>query len=97
MSLSQSTHLLRIHHKDFVFIILLPQFPLTFPQIQKRMALFIVQLLTILVLIGSDLVIIEDMFHGKISLNSMLLLMILKFVSGFTLELINISLVVSSR
>ena len=41
----------------------------------------------ILVLIGMVFAIIWKMFHGKISLNSVLLLLLVKFVSGFTLEL----------
>ena len=49
---------INIHHKDFVIIMFLLQFPLTFPQTQKGMSLFIAQLMAILVLIGTDLVII---------------------------------------
>ena len=49
---------INIHRKDFVIIMFLLQFPLTFPQTQKGMSLFIAQLMTILVLIGTDLVII---------------------------------------
>ena len=41
-------------------------------------------------------VIISEMFHGRISLNSVLLLLV-NFVSEFTLELIYISLIVSIR
>ena len=58
---------------------------------------FIAQFMTILVLIGMDFVIICEMFHGRISLNSMLLLLLVNFVSGFRLELMYISLIVSIR
>ena len=37
------------------------------------------------------------MFHGRISLNSVLLLLLVNFVSGFRLELMYISLIVSIR
>ena len=37
----------------------------------------------ILVLIGTVFVIIREMFHGRISLNSVLLLLLVNFVSGF--------------
>ena len=40
-------------------------------------------------------VIIWEMFHGRISLNSVPLLLLVNFVSGFMLELIYISLIVS--
>ena len=73
---------------------LLSQFPLTFRQNQNRAPRFIVQLLTILVLIGTVFVIFE-MFSGKISLSSVLLLLLVNFVSGFRLELM--SLIVSIR
>ena len=43
------------------------------------------------------LVTISEMFHGRISLNSMLLLVLVNFVSGVRLELIYISPIVSIR
>ena len=48
--------------------------------------------MTILVLIGSVFVIIREMFQGSVSLNSVLLLLLVNFVSGFRLELMYISL-----
>ena len=52
---------------------------------------------TILVLIGFNLVIIWEMFHGGVSLYSTLLLLLVNFVSGFRLELMYISLMISIR
>ena len=40
--------------------------------------------------------IIWEMFHGRISLNSLLLLLLVNFVSGFRLELMFMSLIRSS-
>ena len=67
------------------------QFPLTFHQIHSRMLYFIAQFMTILVLIVMGFVIIREVFLGKISLNSELLLLLVNFVSGFRLELMYIS------
>ena len=39
----------------------------------------------------------SEMFHGRISLNPVLLLLLVNFVSGFRLELMYISLIVSIR
>ena len=39
--------------------------------------------------------IISEMFHARISLNSVLLLLLVDFVSGFRLELMYMSLIVS--
>ena len=58
---------------------------------------FIAWLMTILVLIGMVFVITWEMFHGRVSLNSVLLLLLVNFVSGFRLELMYISLIVSIR
>ena len=80
-----------------VLIMLSSQFPLTFHQTQNKIPHFTSLLMTILVLIGIIFVIIWDMFHGKISLNSVLLLLLVNFVSGFTLELMYISLIISIR
>ena len=49
--------------------------------------------LTILVLIGTVFMIIWEMFHARISLNSVLLLLLVNFMSGF----MYISLIVSIR
>ena len=46
--------------------------------------------MTILVLIGTIVVVICEMFHGMISLNSVLLLLLLNFVKGFILVGIDI-------
>ena len=80
-----------------VLIMLSSQFPLTFHQTQNKIPHSTSVLMTILVLIGIIFVIIWDMFHGKISLNSVLLLLLVNFVSGFTLELMYISLIISIR
>ena len=53
--------------------------------------------MTILVLIGMVFVIIREMFHGKISLNLVLVLLLVNFMSGFRLELIYISLIENIR
>ena len=60
-------------------------------------ALFHQNLMTILVLIGTVFVIIWEMFHGRISLKTVLLLLLVNFVSGFRLELIYLSLMVSIK
>ena len=51
---------------------------------RKGVTLFISQLVTILLLLGTVFVIIFKMFYVKISLNSKLLLQVLNFVSGST-------------
>ena len=48
--------------------------------------------MAIVVLIRIVFVIIWEMFHGRISLNSVLLLLLVNFLSGFSLVLIYISL-----
>ena len=61
------------------------------------MSCFIVWLMTILVLTRVVFVIIWEMIHARISLNSVLLLLLVNFVSGFRLELVYISLTVNIR
>ena len=78
-------------------IMLLAQFQLTFHHIHNRMACFIAELMTILVLIGMVFVIISEMFQGGISLNSVLLLLLVNFLSEFRLELMYISLIQNIR
>ena len=51
--------------------------------------------MTILVLIGMVFVIILEMFHGRLSLKSVLLLLLVNFVSEFRLELMYISVILS--
>ena len=51
----------------------------------------------ILVLIGTVFVIIWDMIYWRISLNLVLLLLLMNFASGFKLELMYLSLIVSIR
>ena len=58
---------------------------------------FIALLITVLVLIGMVFVIIREMFHGRISLNSVFLLLLVNFESGFRLELMCILLFKSFR
>ena len=53
--------------------------------------------LTIRKLVEMAFVFIWQMFHGRISLNLMLLLLLVNFVSGFRLELMYISLIESIR
>ena len=72
------------------------QIPLTFHHFHNGMPRFITFLMTIFVLIGSVFVITWEMFHGRISLNSMFLLLV-NFVGGFRLELMYISLIKSIR
>ena len=61
------------------------------------MPCFIAQLMAIIVLIEMVFMIISEMLCGRISLNSMLLLLLVNFVSGFRLELMYIFLIVSIR
>ena len=62
---------------------------------QYRMTHFIALFMTILLLIGMVFVVIWKMFHGRISLD--LVLLLVNFVSGFRLELVYISLIKSIR
>ena len=75
----------------------LSQFPWTFDHIHNGMPCFIALLMTILVLIGTVFVIICEMFLGRMSLNSVLLLLLVNFLSGFLLEFMCISLIESIR
>ena len=74
-----------------ILIMLLSQFPLTFHHIQNGMPRFIAQLMTILRVSGMVFVIILEIFHRRISLKSVLLLLPVNFVSGVGLELMYIS------
>ena len=53
--------------------------------------------LTIPMLIGTVFIIIWEMLHGRISLNTVVLLLLVNFVIRFRLELMYISLVVNIR
>ena len=64
-----------------------------FPINSKQDVPFIVLLLTILMLIGMVFVIIWEMLHGRISLKSVPLLLLVNFVTGFRSELMHISIV----
>ena len=75
-----------------ILIKFLSQFPLNFHRIHNRIPHFIALLMTILVLIEMVFVIIWGIFYRKISLNSVLLLLLVNFVSGSRLELLYISL-----
>ena len=75
-----------------ILIMCLSQFLLTFCQIHNRMPCFNRYLMTILMLIGVVFVIILEMFHGRMFLILVLLLLLVNFVSGFRLELMYISL-----
>ena len=80
-----------------ILIMLLPQSSLNFLQTQKGVPLFIAQIMTILIVTGTVFVIIWEMFHGRISLNSVLLLLVLNFAGGSRLEMMYILLIVNSR
>ena len=79
-----------------ILIMLLSQFPLTFHHSQRD-ARFTTELITILVLISLVFVIILKMFHGRISLKSVLRLLLMNFVSGLRLELMYVSLIETIR
>ena len=79
-----------------ILIMLLSLFPITFCQTQNKMPSFIIYLVTILVLIGMVFVIIWEIFHGRISLNLVLLLLV-TFWTRFSLELTHIFLMVGIR
>ena len=66
-----------------------------FLQTQKGTPLPIVQLVTILVWIGKVFVIILETFHGRVALNSVLLQLLMNFVSS-RLELMCVSFIVSN-
>ena len=80
-----------------ILIILLSLFPFNFHHIHNGMPRYIALLMTILRLIGAVFVIIWEMFHRRISLNSVLLLLLANFLSEFRLELMYISLIESIR
>ena len=67
-------------------IILLSQFPLNFLQTQKRVPLFIPQLVAILVLIRAVIVVTWEILHRRISLNFVLLLLVLNFLCELILK-----------
>ena len=76
-----------------ILIMLLPQFPLTFHYIYSEMLRFIALLMTILVLIETVYFIIFELFHEKISLNSVRMLLLVNFVSEVILKLMYISFI----
>ena len=80
-----------------ILIMLLSQFPFSFHHIHNGMPHFIALLITILVVIGMVFVIIWEMLHGRISLNSVLLLLVGNCLRGFKFELMYISLIESIR
>ena len=61
------------------------------------MLLFIVQMVIILVLIETIFVIIKGMFHGRMSVKliPLLVVVVVNFVSGSRLELILISIIIN--
>ena len=73
-------HWLSLHWE--IVIMWLSQFPSTSCQTQNEMHCFITQLMFILRLMGMVFVIICEMLHGRISLNSQLLLLLM--LSGKT-------------
>ena len=75
-----------------ILIMSLSPFPLTFHRTQNVMPCFITYLMTILAMIRTVVVIISQTFNTKMSLNSILLLLLVNFVSVFRLELMYISI-----
>ena len=75
-------------------ILLLSQFPLTFNEIHNRMPCFIAGLF--LCWLGQSSWSFER-FHWSVSLNSLLLPLLMNFVSWFRLELLYISLIENIR
>ena len=69
---------------------LLSQIRLTFYDLYSGMPCFIALLMTIFVLFGMGFINIGEISHGRISLSSVLLLLLVSFVSWFKLELIYI-------
>ena len=67
-------------------IMLLSQFPLNFLRTQKRVPLFIPQLVAILVLIRAVIVVTWEILHRRISLNFVLLLLVLNFLCELILK-----------
>ena len=86
---------LSLHYE--ILILLLSQFPLIFLQLQEGMPYFIAQLIVILVLIVTVFVTIWEIFHEMISLNSVLLLLVLNFVSGSRLKLMCMFVIVNIK
>ena len=80
-----------------ILIMLMPQFPLTFHHNHNGITHCIAMLMATFVLIGMVFMIIWEMFHWMISLNSVLLLLLVNFVSGFRLESMYICLLESIR
>ena len=78
-------------------LIMLYQFSLIFHQTQEGMPHFIAWLVTILMLIGSVFIIIWEIFHRRIYLNSVLLLLLVNFVGVFRLELMYIPLILNIK
>ena len=69
-----------------------------FPSDSKVMLLFIVQMVIILLLIETIFVIIKEIFHGSMSVKLIpLLLLVVNFVSGSSLELRHILLIINIR
>ena len=69
-----------------------------FPSDSKGMLLFIVQMVIILMLIETIFVIIKEMFHWRMSVKLIpLLVLLVNFVSGSRLELIHIPLIINNR
>ena len=77
----------------------LARFLLVFPQIQKECSFFIVQMVIILLLIDTIFMVIKEMFHGRMSVKliPLLLLLVVNFVSGSRMKLIHISLIINIR
>ena len=86
-SISSTTAFPPLWNSDHVFVSVF----IDFPSNSQRDALFH------LVLIGMVFVIIWEMFHGRISLSLVLLLLLVNFLRGFRLELMYISLMENIR
>ena len=70
-----------------ILVIFLSQFSLSFHHIHNGMPHFVAYLMTILVLIEMVFVITWEMFHGRILLNSVLLLLLVKFCECVQVEI----------
>ena len=82
-----------VHHKDWHTY----SVSIDFPSYSQWDPCFITLLKTILILIGAIVIIIREMLHGRISSNTVFLLLLVNFVSGFRLGLMYISLIENIR
>ena len=82
-----------LRDSDYVVVLV----PLTFNQTQNGMPSFTAYLMSILMLIGTVFVIVWVMFHERTSLNSVLLLLLVNFVTDSRLKLMHKSRIINMR